>query len=167
MPLSEEGSWIRVAIPDPGEKMFVMEWVFVPYGSILIRSLALYHGGHYGSPGNTRFHGMFTVKGAAAEQSKLSYLSNLGTRTEETGGNSFAGWKLCWNRKVPPECQGPGGYKRYQTERVKIQKNHGTVYYRNVVEQSATCLYPDLLRNLTPNSSASTQTKIVGAGGWL
>ena len=61
LPLSKEGLWLRVAVPDPQNKVFVMDWVFVPFGSFLVRSMALWHSGHAGSPGNTRFHATFTV----------------------------------------------------------------------------------------------------------
>jgi hypothetical protein len=36
--------------------------VFIPFGSCLIRSASVFHSGHYGLPGNTRFHAILFIK---------------------------------------------------------------------------------------------------------
>jgi hypothetical protein len=52
MPLPREGAFLRIAGPDPVKKIFEIDWLFIPFGSFVVRSNALFHSGHYGSPGN-------------------------------------------------------------------------------------------------------------------
>ncbi|KAG9300901.1 hypothetical protein G9A89_002953 [Geosiphon pyriformis] len=144
LPLSEEGSWLRVAIPDPNTKAFVMDWIFVPYGSFLVRSSALFHSGHYGSPGNTRFHATFSIQGTNVAATELEYLRDLGTKTD------FTGWTLKWNKEVPESCRGPDGYQRYSNRRVRMYKGYGTNYLEKAVLKTTNLYYPDILRNLSP-----------------
>jgi hypothetical protein len=124
MPLSEEGAWIRVAIPDPVTKVFRIEWVFVPLGCFLLRSQALYHSGHYGGPGNTRYHGTFSVQGAVVESSNLGHFHRL----EELGG--FEGWKLQWNPNIPRTARAADGYVQLTNPILKAWKILGTKYYK-------------------------------------
>jgi hypothetical protein len=56
MPLSREGAYTRIAIPDSKDKVFNMEMIYVPFGHLIVKSMCLFNSGHYGSPGNTRFH---------------------------------------------------------------------------------------------------------------
>jgi hypothetical protein len=58
MPLSQEGAWLRVVKSRPEEKTFYMHLVHCPFGSFILRSGSLLHGGHLGSPGNMRFHAL-------------------------------------------------------------------------------------------------------------
>jgi hypothetical protein len=70
LPLSKEGCWIRVAVPDPGTKTFKIGYAFIPFGCMGIRPMALPHSGHYGSPGNTRFHATFFIRGRTSNNTK-------------------------------------------------------------------------------------------------
>jgi hypothetical protein len=146
LPLSREGSWLRVAIPNAKTESFDMDWVFIPYGSFLIRSVALFHSGHYGNPGNTRFHATFSMENTSVHSDKLSYFRKLGVSQPD-----FAGWKLRWHPKVPEDCWGPDGYTRYTNQRVKNYKTYGTYYFDQVVWPAAKLngLYLDILRNLS------------------
>jgi hypothetical protein len=147
MPLSEEGSWLRVAVPDPGNTTFVINWVFIPYGSFLVRSTALFHGGHYGSPGSVRLHAIFSVKEGAVmgETRKLAYHHSLASKIQ-----GFENWKLSWNNTVDESCRGPDGYKHYKTKRVAVYKGYGTSYYNNAVLPQTYGCYGAILRNLSP-----------------
>ncbi len=71
MPLSREGDFLRIAVPDPVKEVFVMDWLFIPVGSFVVRSNALFHSGHYGSPCNTRLHAMVFYKGAPTKATEL------------------------------------------------------------------------------------------------
>jgi hypothetical protein len=159
LPLSEEGSWLRVAIPDPKTKTFFMDWVFIPYGSFLIRSVALFHSGHYGSLGNTRFHATFSVKNTSVHSNILTYFKKLGEKQPE-----FAGWKLRWNPNVPEDCRSPDGYSSYHTPRTRNYKIFGTNYFEQVVKPGKTIFSDDILRNLSiykkiPESTLAEEMK--------
>ena len=93
MPLSAEGSWLRVAVPDPQKERFVMELVFIPFGSFVIRSAALFHSGHYGSPGNTRIHALMMLKGTKSDTRNIGYLNEEITDKESPVYN----WALDWS----------------------------------------------------------------------
>jgi hypothetical protein len=86
MPLSREGAFLRIAVPDPVYKVFVMKnWLFIPFGSFVVRSNALFHSsGHYGSPGNTRLHAMDSTK----------VLPQPRQQSLHTSGNSLSWVKL-------------------------------------------------------------------------
>jgi hypothetical protein len=121
-----------------------MDWVFIPYGSFLIRSVTLFHSGHYGSPGNTRFHATFSLKNTAVHSNNLTYFRDLGDTQP-----AFAGWKLRWHPKVPEDCRSPDGYSRYHTARTRNYKIFGTNYLEQVVRPATrNRLYNDVLRNL-------------------
>jgi hypothetical protein len=93
MPLSKEGSWIRLAVPDPnGGKHFMIFYHFIPFGAMLIRSMAVFHSGHYGSPGNTRLHAVLFVKGESKIDTKaLGYL-----RPIIQDAPQFKDWSVGW-----------------------------------------------------------------------
>ena len=61
VPLSFEGSWIRVGIWNADDGVVEMVPVHVPFGSVLVRCNTLPHSGNYGSPGNTRFHAQLRI----------------------------------------------------------------------------------------------------------
>jgi hypothetical protein len=143
LPLSEEGSWLRVAIPNLKKKTFDMDWVFIPYGSFLIRSVALFHSGHYGSPGNTRFHATFSVQDTSLHTSNLTYFRGMG------GIPEFENWKLRWNPHVPKTCRGPDGYTRYTNKHIRSHKRRGTMYFNQAIEPLGNIYYPDILKNLS------------------
>jgi hypothetical protein len=76
LPLSKEGCWIRIAVPVRDD--IVMTYVYIPFGSMGIRPMCLQHSGHYGSPGNTRFHATFYIRGKTEHNTKeLGYLHKL------------------------------------------------------------------------------------------
>jgi hypothetical protein len=144
MPLSTEGSWLRVAIPDPTTKTFYIDWVYVPYGSFLVRSMALFHSGHYGSPGNTRYHATFSIQETRVDAGGLLYFKYL--RDKE----GFEDWKLRWKQTVPKDCRRPDGYQRICNNTVKALKAGGTIYYKKHIDHSSTFLYEGLLTNVSP-----------------
>jgi hypothetical protein len=102
MPLSKEGAWLRIAVPDPQHRRFVMDYIFIPYGSFVIRSMALFHSGHYGSPGNTRLHAVVFLKGATTNTAELGYLRTL---VNKKSSSLAAGWKHDWSSQVKPKFQ--------------------------------------------------------------
>jgi hypothetical protein len=143
LPLSQEGSWIRLAIPDKHTKTFVLHWVYIPYGSMLIRSLAVFHSGHYGRPGNCRYHATFTVGNTTVDASQILYLRGL------LGEKSwFQGWKLAWNQSIPESCQGPDGYESVSWKDAQAQ---GRAYFEKYIQpwHSSTWFRP-IMWNLSP-----------------
>ena len=145
LPLSKEGSWLRVAIPDPKNKQFLMEWIMVPFGCFLVRSMALWHSGHSGSTGNTRFHATFTVddKNRKADSAHLAYFYKLGHNP------LFHGWKLAWSDKVPPECRNSKGYLRHPDS--ANNKRFGAGYFNKGVKMAEDGkFYHSILNNLNP-----------------
>ena len=143
LPLSQEGSWIRLALPDQHTKTFVLHWVYIPYGSMLIRSLAVFHSGHYGRPGNCRYHATFTVGNTTVDASKILYLRGL------LGKNSwFQGWKLAWHKGIPESCQGPDGYESISWKDAQAQ---GNAYFEKYIQpwHSSNWFRP-IMWNLSP-----------------
>ena len=98
IPLSYEGSWLRIAVPNEKDKTFTMQWVYVPFGRALVRSVMLFHGGHYGSPGNTRFHCTMNLRGSLEGEKNLGYIQYL---AQGKAKRMFQGWKLKWGGKTP------------------------------------------------------------------
>jgi hypothetical protein len=92
LPLSLEGSWIRIAVPDPEGKRFILDYVYVPFGSFIVRSGALFHSGHYGHPGNTRVHAIVFLKGCHTNSKQLGYLEGVTSNKESVAG----GWAVEW-----------------------------------------------------------------------
>jgi len=145
MPLSQEGSWIRLAIPDNVGEAFVLHWVYIPYGSMLIRSTAVFHSGHYGSPGNCRYHAVFTVGDTTLDSSKLLYLHGL-FHNDSTYG--FKDWKLRWNDGVPESCQAANGYEKISWKAAEAQ---GTNYFESVIKPlHGHHVFKNMLWNLSP-----------------
>jgi hypothetical protein len=137
LPLSAEGSWLRVAIPDATKKKFTIEWVFIPFGSFVIRSAALFHSGHYGSPGNTRFHAVVFVSGTKTNTSELGYIEALGKgwRTAHgTIGLSVAcEWEVSWNESVDHVCRNANQARSYTNDEVRRRKKAGTTYAKELL----------------------------------
>ena len=145
MPMSQEGSWIRLAIPDEKKKTFVMHWVYIPYGSMLIRSMSVFHSGHYGSPGNCRYHATFTVGNTTLDSSKLLYLHGLFHGDKDSDFNE---WKLEWHHDVPASCQTANGYEKISWKDAQAQ---GTAYYDNYIKpMHSNKLFKNILWNLSP-----------------
>ena len=147
LPLSQEGLWLRVAIPDPVASTFFMHWVYVPYGSMLIRSMALLHSGHYGSPGNCRYHATFTPKSTDLHTEELAYLA----RMREGVVCDFSEWNLKWSPNIPREGWTAGGYKRIKCKEWNTDKRIGTTYFTNYIQKMM--IHPfgkNILQNLSP-----------------
>jgi hypothetical protein len=148
MPLSKEGLWIRVATPCAKDRVFSIHWVYVPYGSMLIRSMALLHSGHYGSPGNCRYHGTFTVAATDLDTKHLGFL------TQMTEGRvcDFSDWSLEWSPNIPEVGQAADGYRHIWCKEWKTAKCNGQSYYNKYVK----CLLnvfdigKNILKNLNP-----------------
>ena len=78
---------MRIAVPKPEQKRFVVDYVHVPFGSFIIRSGALFHSGHYGSPGNTRLHSIVFDMDSQTNTKNLGYMDRI---TRELG------WETVW-----------------------------------------------------------------------
>ena len=137
LPLSREGSWLRVAIPDPANKVFLLDYVHIPFGSFLVRSAALFHSGHYGSPGNTRVHALMFLKGACTNTHDLGYITKV---TDQKATKSVAkDWGVCWSSAVI-NANGKAKGKtlktvasevpNYTNKYISNQKRSGTNYYK-------------------------------------
>ena len=134
LPLSVEGSWLRIAKPNPMEKRFDVEMVFVPFGSCLIRSAALFHSGHYGSPGNTRVHVLMFPNGCRTNTKSLGYLSKL--TESETG--CAAGWDVLWDPQVPRNFQTPNSCTKFMTDDTKLKIERARDYYKLLAQANYT-----------------------------
>jgi len=158
MPLSKEGLWIRVAPPCAKERVFSMHWVYVPYGSMLIRSMALLHSGHYGSPGNCRYHGTFTVAHTDLDTKHLGFL------TQMTKGRvcDFSDWSLEWSPNIPEEGRSADGYRHLVCKEWTKAKGNGQSYYNKYVK----CLLnvfdigKNILKNLNPYVGLEIQPRV-------
>ena len=150
LPLSKEGLWLRVGIPDAKNSTIFMHWVYVPYGSMLIRSMALLHGGHYGSPGNCRFHGTFMINGQELDSQKLAYLSRM--RPDVVC--DLSDWKLRWSPNIPKLAWPENGFRALTCTEWQTGMRVGTTYYNNSINP----LLPhpfgqNCLKNLNPYTS--------------
>ena len=139
LPLSREGSWLRIAVPDPENKRFILDYVYVPFGSCLVRSGALFHSGHYGSPGNTRLHAVVFLRGSRTNTKELGYLDRVTTPDKKRVG---AGWSVEWAREID-ENPSKLNFRRaenvmaYSTKAIKAKKISGTTYYNNYFKDIA------------------------------
>jgi hypothetical protein len=137
MPLSSEGSWLRVALPDKGKEEFILQWVYIPFGSFLIRSMALFHSGHYGSPGNTRFHSVNFLKGDETNTAQLGYLYMVTSGDGQTTGtrvDSLAnGWKVNWTPEVDERFRDATMAPSYKNKEITRRKQEGTMYAQMVM----------------------------------
>jgi hypothetical protein len=129
MPLSREGAWLRIAVPDSKKKTFRIKWMYIPFGSFVIRSMTLFHSGHYGSPGNTRFHALAFPLGTTTASKNLGYLRSLCHK-----GGKGDGWKYIWDADVAFKHQGADGYVDYTNPQIRQQKALGTKYFKRVME---------------------------------
>lgn len=79
MPLSKQGSWLRVGIacPKDNEGEMTPDYIYIPFGSMLLRSTTLFHGGHFGSPGNTSFHGSLHDPNYDIDTKNVHYLRDM------------------------------------------------------------------------------------------
>ena len=153
IPLSCEGSWLRIAIPDQANKTFTMKWVYVPFGRALVRSMLLFHGGHYGSPGNTRFHCTMTFGGELVGEKELGYIQFL---AKDKTKRTFQDWKLQW---APTASNCP----YYQPEFNKANVV-GTKYFKRFLMRQAKLGRGCLLIALTNlNTHCLTRGPLLGA----
>jgi hypothetical protein len=146
IPLSKEGSWIRIAVPHADKNKFVMHWIFVPLGCALVRNNSLWHNGNYGSPGNSRVHGTFGIEAAIKVDTQyIGYFSHLASVQE------FKDWTLEWEPSLHhPLSKGPDGY-RYITERWSAFKRMGTSYFGRKFIALNPESYTAILLNLNPS----------------
>ena len=146
VPLTREGSWLRVALPKADRKTFEMDWVHVPFGNAMVRSMLLFHGGHYGTPGNTRFHCTYTLAGNEVADKDLGYIQYLG---QGKAGETFGNWKLQWK---PGKCRDP--HKPDPSGKLAEQnaKNEAAKYYNRIRNPALYTQGPLLiaLANLSP-----------------
>jgi hypothetical protein len=139
MPLSEQGSWLRIAVPCPGDKdgegEFQMRWVFVPFGSCLVRSMLLVHSGHYGLPGNARFHGTLVPKvNDNVLESHLGYLTELVVKRDE-----LKKWKLTWaEEETKLMARSGNGHQSMTNAHIKLLKERGSKYFE--IHYENTCV---------------------------
>ena len=107
-----------------------MDYIFIPYGSFVIRSMALFHSGHYGSPGNTRLHAVVFLKGATTNTAELGYLRTL---VNKKSSSLAAGWKHEWSSQVKPKFQQAFSVMEYSNPSTGVLKNRGDAYHRKIV----------------------------------
>ncbi len=148
MPLSKEGGYLRVAVPNPAKKHFELNWLHIPFGSVVVRNNSLFHSGHYGSPGNTRFHAMVFDKGAATKATELGYLSKL---CHKRGSSIAAGWKVGWHPKMLNSQKNASTVMNSFTNKdVHLKKVRGSRYYANLVGPLPTEFLLAALASLNP-----------------
>ncbi len=136
MPLSREGSWLRVAVPEREKKNFRLDLVFVPFGSLLVRSMCLLHSGNYGSPGNTRFHATVQVqeRNPPVDTSQLGYIRSFQQM------ESFCDWSVKWNPSIK-ECyrQASNVHLRCTPESRQL-KREGTNSWKRIIRHKSSQL---------------------------
>ncbi len=150
MPLSKEGGYLRVAVPNPAKKRFELNWLHIPFGSVVVRNNSLFHSGHYGSPCNTRFHAMVFDKGATTKATELGYLSKL---CHDKGGSSIAaGWKVGWRPRMLQHQKNASTVMKSFTckDVLHLKKVRGSRYYANLVGSRPTEFLLAALDNLNP-----------------
>ena len=116
-PLVPSGSYIRVAVPVPPDPekegdqgKFVMKYIHVQYGEILVRSVYLPHSGSYGHMGESRLHGMYVHKQEhMVNDNGLGYLSYL-AHGPAIGG-LIGNWKLEWDPSYSEKEKTPDFFK--------------------------------------------------------
>ncbi len=133
MPSSREGEWLRIAVPEPSRrKVFVEDYIHVPFGSFVIRHNSLFHSGHYGSPGNTRLHAMVFSRGAVTNATELGYLRKL--MSPKYASSIAAKWGRIWNKPVVKMgCTDAAGSMRYTNKAINMLKGRGTRYHEKLM----------------------------------
>jgi hypothetical protein len=159
LPLSQEGLWLRVAVPDPKKMVFVLHWVYVPFGCMLIRHISVWHSGHYGSPGNSRLHGTFSVEGGEkVKADSLGYLRKLA----KDANSDFAGWKLEWHSTITTDKEkGRNGF-RLGGKKNKGWLARGTKYYHDWILPLGNELWTNSLISLSPYTMLSQWLDRIG-----
>ena len=127
MPLTKEGSWLRIAVPDKETKQFRMEIVFIPFGSFIVRSMCLFHSGHYGSPGNTRFHATLCIRNKKTNTAELGYIRMLKTI-------GFGDWKIKWCEHIEEKYKVAAKVKDYSSHEIAKSKGDGTSYWKEILK---------------------------------
>ena len=116
IPFSYEGACYRIGTMNPKTGEIEIMPVFVPFGSMLVRSNTLFHSGSYGSPGNSRFHGQFRMRegGIMSNNTSLGYarflnkqdaFKNLTPRGE--------GWRVRWKAGYNSEAKQEPSLERW------------------------------------------------------
>jgi hypothetical protein len=148
MPLSDEGEWIRVAYPDPDNPtVFIIDWLFVPNGCALVRNDALFHGGHSGNPGNSRYHATFTIKDGIEVDTKY-----LGYFTDFAKKEAFKDFRLRWHDSLLGDTlkTSADGY-RWIMQRWSALKSQGTKYFSKQMMSLSAEVHVCLYFNLNPS----------------
>ena len=153
MPLSREGAFLRIAVPDPVKKVFVMDWLFIPFGSFVVRSNALFHSGHYGSPGNTRLHAMVFYKGSPTRATELGYLKKLTSMSNKS--TIASGWGLAWKKGIEVKFQDAADVMNYTNLKdIPVKKSRASRYQKELAVRLPCDLLESYLYMLNPSPPA-------------
>jgi hypothetical protein len=136
MPLSREGSWLRVAIPEPEKENFRLDLVYVPFGSLLVRSMCLLHSGNYGSPGNTRFHATVQVqeRDPPVDTNQLGYIRSF-QQIE-----SICNWSVKWNPSIKECYRQANNVHSLCTPETAQLKRYGTNSWKRIIRHKSSQL---------------------------
>ena len=93
MPLTPKGLIVRIVVKDPEKKQFVVKYVKVPFGSVLLLRADVIHSGHYGFPEDFRYHAVLVKKGQKCALSKLRYFRFFLNDYKD----KFEGWTIKWD----------------------------------------------------------------------
>ena len=75
MPLSEEGSWLRISEFNEEKNEVTIVPTYKPFGQLIVRHNTLPHSGNYGRPGNTRIHCVLKIRGKSRTHTReLGYV---------------------------------------------------------------------------------------------
>ena len=113
MPLSDEGSWLRIGMFDKEKNEVRIVPVYIPFGQLIVRHNTLPHSGNYGSPGNTRIHCVLKLPGKKKTNTSLLGYVRLfnGEECGELRRGKNEGWKVRWDKdalKPGEEAWKPG-----------------------------------------------------------
>jgi hypothetical protein len=127
--------------------------VHVPYGSILVRPTTLFHGGHYGNPGNARFHGSLVPIDSTIDDVHLGYLYDAVAKVPE-----LREWRMVWDKdQVKDDIRlekAKAGRKNWLpkfNEGIKDSVNKGLAYHDEYIHRRDTFLrMNEIFKNLNP-----------------
>jgi hypothetical protein len=105
IPLSKEGLVVRILYPSQDGKRLLMDYVYCPFGSVLVRSACIFHSGHYGSPGNFRAHGVLCKKGMLMKENVLAFIRTFGINPNASEEDKAKG--VYWADHIPTNSRKP------------------------------------------------------------
>jgi hypothetical protein len=149
IPLSKEGLVVRILYPSQDGKNLLMDYIYCPFGSVLVRSACIFHSGHYGSPGNFRAHGVLCKKETRLMEQSLAFFDTFSVDPMTTEQDK----KKCvfWADHIPPN-------KRQADQAMEVvrtmKRNHSGFSdrpfckygYSNVLGESTRC-YNRIIEN--------------------